>query len=68
MKTDRNGDRLYISTGGKHIPGKAFREAEPVQYEQKCEVTGKQVEGILHIYKSEDGMKYYSEEGIKAQE
>jgi len=41
MKTDRNGDRLYISTGGEHIPGKAFREVEPVKYEQKCEVTGK---------------------------
>ena len=39
-----------------------------LKYDQKYEVTDKQVKGILHIYKSEDRMKYYFEEGIKAQE
>lgn len=34
MKYERNGDRLYISTGGQHVPGQAFElDAKPdLQY------------------------------------
>ena len=26
MKNDSNGDRLHVSTGGHHVPGKAFNQ------------------------------------------